>query len=487
MRCFCVDFLKLYLFLGFLFFCSITNGMQIVNPIDYGFRTAKNGEEMYYVLLNCHQDAVKRNCGVSYAGIEEIILEIPQDAKPIPLTYFTDFAGVRLVVKNTSKNLELFCISKKLSTINDIKGTDIDRGNLSEYPELRMGRKLLVIEDENPWVENRKGYDYGAIRKDIMLVNDGRASNRPIMSYDNPASKPKVQYRDVDDEKTILKNIIFKRSAESTQKTMLVELKNLYVIEITNVLIETPNNDEIYGDAAIQIRNCIDVTLNDITIKGTYSLINHFGYGVNLNNIYNLKVNRMYARAKWGVFGTNNMNTVTLKDCDINRFDIHCYGRDIKSVNCKFSGLYNQFSSVYGTVFFKKCIFTDFIPVLMEPSYNAYTPYDIVFKNCTFNLTKKRNYIFTFSGLTNVENARPELRKKCMPNIIVRNCTVNIADDVKVWNLVRTGRVDYIGELAYGSLITMKNVKVNGKAEFVLSTSDLKTSTTQTISIDLRK
>lgn len=474
-------------FLLLFLFCSFANGMQTVSPIDYGLRTARNGKEIYDVLLKCHQDAVKRKCGVSYEGIKELILEIPNEAKSIPLTSYTDFANVRLKVKNTYKNIELFRLSQNLTAIKNVKGKDIDSGDLSEYPELSMGRKLLVIEDENPWVENRKGYDYGAIRMDIMLVKDGRATNKPIMKYGTATSKPKAAFCEVGKEKTIIKNLLFIRDASSTKKTMLVDLRNLYNVEIANVLIETPNNDEIYGDAAIQIRNCVDVTLNDITVRGTYSLYNHFGYGVNLNNVYNLKVNRMYARAKWGVFGTNNMNTVTLRNCDINRFDIHCYGRDVKSVNCKYSGLYNQFSSIYGTLSFNKCTFTDFTPVLMEPTYNAYTPYDIVFKNCTFNLTKKRDYIFTFSGLSDVENSRPELRRKCMPNIVFKNCKVNIADDVKTWYLVRTGKVDYKGMLDYVSEITMKNVRVNGEADFIISTIDLKTSKTTIINIDLRK
>lgn len=77
----------------------MANGRNTVSPLDYGLNEARNGEETYYVLLKCHQDAVRRNCGVSYAGINDLFLEIPINAMPIPLTYFTDFAGVSLIVK----------------------------------------------------------------------------------------------------------------------------------------------------------------------------------------------------------------------------------------------------------------------------------------------------------------------------------------------------------------------------------------------------
>jgi hypothetical protein len=40
---------------------------------------------------------------------------------------------------------------------------------------------------------------------------------------------------------------------------------------------------------------------------------------------------------------------------------------------------------VFGTVLFDGCRFTDFVPVLLEPTYNAYTPFTLVFKDCTFD------------------------------------------------------------------------------------------------------
>ena len=465
----------------------MANGRCYVSPLDYGLSEAKNGREAYYVLLKCHQDAIKNKKGVSYKGIKILNLEIPQNAITIPLTYYTDFAGAKIVVKNTQKNFSLFRITQGLKPIETIKGQDIDNGNFSDYQILRKGKKLLVIEDDNPWVENRKGYSYGAIRKDVMLVRNGKATNSPIALYNTPFSRPKGSYCDIVCDKISFKNMIFVRTSESTHKTELVEIQNQYNVEISNVSIITPRNDKLYGDAIIRVVNCVDVTLKDVTIQGTYSQVDKYGYGVFLNNIYNLKVEKMYARAQWGVFGTNNINYVTLKECNINRFDIHCYGRDIKSLNCKFSGMYNQFSSVYGIVYFKGCTFTDFTPVLMEPSYNAYTPFDIVWEECTFNLTRKHSFFFTFSGLTNEDNSRHELMRKCMPNFYVRDCKVYLADDINKWYLIRTGVVNYMGELDYASEIIMKNVKVYGNAAFELSTKNLKTSNDLIINIDLRK
>ena len=79
------------------------------------------------------------------------------------------------------------------------------------------------------------------------------------------------------------------------------------------------------------------------------------------------------------MFGNNNVNKAMLQNCDINRFDIHCYGKDVSFEKCSFVDFYNQFSSVYCELYFRSCTFTSFFPILMEYSYNAYTGFDLVF------------------------------------------------------------------------------------------------------------
>lgn len=286
-----------------------------------------------------------------------------------------------------------------------------------------------------------------------------------------------------------IKNLVFIRSASSTYKTYCFRIENQYKIELSNITIITPQNTTITGDAAIHIENCADVTLNNITINGTYSKKNEFGYGISLLNVYNLKVKKMFARCNWGgVFGTQSLNRVYLKDCDINRFDIHCYSRDVRVVNSKFSDMYNQFSSVYGEVMFEKCTFENEIPVMIESSYNAYTPFELKFDKCTFFLNGKKNYLMTLFGVPEAYNDRPELRRKSLPNVIVKNCKVLLADDVKRWSLIHTGGVSHKDSFDFISDVTMENVRVEGnkKAEFVLSTEELRTTVPVRRVIDIR-
>jgi hypothetical protein len=214
----------------------------------------------------------------------------------------------------------------------------------------------------------------------------------------------------------------------------------------------------MFGDGAIAFHNCVRITLNDIRIDGTYSQLNKFGYGVAMNNIYDLKVNRMLASAKWGVFGTNNMNKVFLKDCDINRFDIHCYGKNVSFERCTFRNLYNQFSSVYGTIKFSRCKFLDFIPILLEPSYNAYTGFDIVIKDCEWHVKEWHTYLIQAGNPFDEDNQRPELLKKCWPNVSINKLKIWGSDNLNTIFIYKIPTSENMANIGYVNHISIKNI-----------------------------
>ena len=445
-----------------------------LSPLSYGLSEATTGIERFRALERCHKDAVKKNASISYSGIESLDIEIPADAASIPLPDEVDFAGVQLKVLNIRKNFTLFLKSASATPVQ-VSAEAIDSGRFNDVPELCEGLMVLIIEDKNPWVENRKGYSYGAVRKDVLVVKNGLAENSVTSPYSNKHSSPKTSFVPAGSPKAY-RNLKFSRDSRSTKITYLFSINGCYDVTISDVTVLTPQDNDLYGDAAIQVHNSAKVRMSDVRIDGTYSQTNHYGYGINLENVSFYTGERLYARARWGVFGSNNVNGAVLRDCDINRFDIHCYGKDVHCYNCWFSGMYNQFSSVFGEVFFEKCSFTNFIPVLMESSYNAYTPFDLTFKNCTFNLSASRNYLVTLFGLEEAHNSRPELSRKSLPNISIRNCTVNLADDVKKWYIVNTGKVTYKETLDYINRIEINGLKINGKVDYKIFSSKIKTT-----------
>lgn len=439
--------------------CQNSRAAAYINPLEYGIRESKSAIDNYNILLKCHQDAIRLNKDICYKGIDSIELEIPIGAKGIPLAQNTDFGNTKLIVLNRTKNISLFYLKGDIFNIK-VSGSDIDKGDFTNYPLLRRGKKVLVISDDSLWVQKRNGYDYGAIRRDILLLKGGVSQNRTIKEYDNPYSSPKCLFFYANDHKTIIKNIILERRKESTQKTFLIDLEYINDIELSNVIIKTPSNSTLFGDAVIQIHNCINVLLDNIKIFETYSQADKFGYGVSIGNVYNLKVNRMYARAKWGVFGTNSLSETTLTNCDINRFDIHCYGRNVTARNCNFVNLQNSFSSIYGVLLFDRCTFRDFIPVDMKSSYNAYTSYDIIWRHCDFYLNSNNNRLLSLSNLEETQNPRNELSRKCLPNIEIYKCNIYLDSTVSKWRIVDLGRVRYKLPLDYVSKININRLVV---------------------------
>lgn len=452
-----------------------------VNPISFGVLSAKTGVERFECLLKCHEDAVKNGYAITYEGIKSLYIEIPQDAHTLPLPDSVDFAGARINVLNNKKNLPLFSKTTELKKI-DISPRLIDTGDCKNVEQLCHGKFVLCIEDRNPWIEQREGYDYGAYRKDLLFINNGIAKNKLVSGYENENSSLNTYYANADNKITF-KNLIFDRNEKSSFQTFLIYIANHGDIEINNITINTPQNNELYGDAAITIENSANVILKDVTINGTYSQEDQFGYGISLYNVSMFTGERIYARARWGVFGNNNVNGTTLMNCDINRYDIHCYGRDVRCYNCKFTDLYNQFSSIYGDVYFEECTFNNFVPVLMESSYNAYTPFDITFKMCTFNLTTNRNFIITLLGLEEAHNSRPELSRKALPNITFKDCMVNLPDGLKEWYIVNTGKVRYKETLDYMSHISIDGLNVNQSCNFDLFSSEIRTTIPLKVSI----
>lgn len=441
-------------------YCSLPLLSQSISPFSFGLNECKSPVERYRVLLRTHQEALDKNIQVDYTGISELHIEIPVDAIPIPLGQNTDFNGLNLYVTNTHKNLFLFTLEQRVQPI-DITKDEFVSGRYLHRPEFSRGYSLLVIEDQSLWVNNRKGYDYGATRKDLILIDHGVAVNTPVASYETKVSNPKFYFCKTTGEEKVFKNLHFFRSKDSSFKTFLLKISNGNSVTIRNVDIYTPISN-MFGDGAITIHNSANLLLDNVNIKGTYSQKRLYGYGVSFNNVWNSKVFRMEAAANWGIFGNYNVNKVYLKDCAVNRFDIHCYGRDVHFDNCQFSEMYNQYSSVYGTIYHKKCTFDQSIPCLIETSFNAYTPFDLVFEQCTFKLSSEKNSVVSIMGLSDEKNSRPELAKKCFPNVVMNRCNIEFSGRVKDWHIFKTNK-KLSKPIGYCSDIRVHRLNIRGE------------------------
>lgn len=460
---------------------------EVVNPLQYGLKEAKNGNERYSVLLKCHQDAVKKNASVSYSGVGSIEIEIPQKFTSIPLTANTDFAGCTIKILNKQKKVCLFSMTQKTQTI-EVPARCIDKADFRSVNELKSGTYLLTITDKNLWVDNRIGYNYGHTRKDVMLVRNGVGSNKPVMPYDNPQTNAECSFCKVDMTQKVIRNLTVIRDSNSTAITNIIMIDAQNNVLLENISVTTPEGSSLVDDRMIRIENCTNVAFENIKVDGTYSATDHSGYAFIMNNIWNHTAHRVTAIGNWGVYGTNNTNKALIENCDLNRFDIHCYGRDITSRNVVYRNLYNQFSATYGEIRYEECTFIDFIPYLNASSYNAFTPVDVVFEKCTFNLLLQSNQktsIAKITGLDTEPNKRPELAKKNLPNFRFSNCTINIDKNLKKWYFFNFGSVKNVKPLGNISDINMKNVTINGDADFDISNMAFETE--KPLSINFNK
>lgn len=435
-----------------------------LSPLNFGLAKARNGLERYNVLYETHKAAVAAGVNVDYSGIKTVSIEIPEKAKRIPLTRYNDFKGCVFVVKNTTNKVWLFDYEEKGIPI-ELSGKSIDAGDFRRVSPLNSGRYLLVIEDKKPWVNNRKGYKYGHQRKDILLIENGKAVNTVVKPHGNMESSPKCTYIKQEREAFAFKNVTIRRDGASTFVTNIASITGVDDVRLTNVNIYTPQSS-LTDDRALTINNCTNVSLDNVHIDGTYSQTDHSGYGVFMNNIWNFKATRMYGKGNWGVFGNNNINTALIEDSKINRFDIHCYGRDIAFKKVEFFDLYNQYSSVFGTISYDHCTFTNFVPVLNGGSYNSFVGHDIVFSDCMFNATEKKNYLIKLSKLETDTNTRKELASKALPNVRIKNLTVNMTEGADYLYLFYTNSsakkvegLDYLSNISIDGLTVVENGK----------------------------
>lgn len=456
--------------------CSVTlKGTKTIFPDSFGFKIAQNGVERYEALYRTHCYAIAHGYIVDYKGIKRIDLEIPKDAKSIPLGKENDFKNVVFHVVNKQKDIFLFEMKDTVSPIQ-INATELD----SQYylsPKLKKGNYILSIEDENPWIEKRRGFNYGVKRKDVIYIEDGVGSNRPCATYLTKSSSPSFSYRKVTSAKKIFSNITLVRDVQSTKKTQLVHIEYQNNVSLEGVKVYTPES-KLYGDEAISIYNCTNITLKKITINGTYSLLDRFGYGIGMNNVWNVICEDIDSKTNWGVWCCNNAHKIELHNCNINRFDIHCYGRDVTCYNCTFTDMGGTYSSVYGDIKYENCTFNNAIPYVNRPDFNAYVEFNLYLKNCTFNSSANRFCFIDMRRMDNDINSREELKEKRLPNVYIEDMEVNISSGVeKVFVYYFDNSVSYKPAIGYLSKIKIDGLKCNNAEKpvvFALSSQRLK-------------
>lgn len=447
-----------------------------------------NSTELFTELRTIHREATEKGLplvypqeDINHSGktiyltISKELLDKDRTLPYIPLSEYTDFNGWTIELDQQSdKALYLFHFSESqtYNITSNVSKQDIDSGCFTKTDNIKKGLKLLIIQDKTPWTFRNETPDTyypdgqpgtpwqkwnhhtPKYRSDILLLDDGIAQNRVIAPYNTIASKPHCSYADITMRKKEIKNLCFHRKGAKDNIVKLLHISNANNLKIANITVTTEPSQKT-GDACISIINSANITVENYTIQRTYSSTKAYGYGLDMNNVWNVHFKHMEASGPvWGVFGNNNINKIRLDSCTINRFDLHMYGKDITCSHCifrndnykaeilqakneldtfqeKHTHFYNRYASLYGTLTYDSCQFDGFIPFLTDYGYNIFSRNNVVFRNCTMDIfQKKYAYLFLMGYWGAQKNERPENTMRYWNNVLIDNMTIQLYTDI---------------------------------------------------------
>lgn len=412
-----------------------TANEQILTALNNQSLTA---EGLYKALRSAHGYAVSHNESITYPANRTIYLTVPADepySMPLPLD--TNFNGCHFIVTNNAHDLALFSMVNTGTAISFNRSDIYKLNNLSSsYPNLGPGPKLLKITDAH-WTYAYSDY---FDRQDILFINNHVIQNDPITGYGDCLVEPSYLYYDVTIVQKTIKNAKLTRTSGSTYITKFLWVVGQYNVKVSNIEIYTPSPGTLTGENCISIHDSAKIVIQNVSFNGTYSNESNFGYGISVINVWDSTfTNISCTNTIWGLFGNRCVNTASLNGCSINRFDIHCYGRDILCVNCTFkktnslsstSHIYNRYSSMYGYVTYRYCTFEYFRPLRIDPAYNAYTPFSMTMENCILKVSDFSKCIVDLMEFNTAANSRTELLQKYLPSITIENLTLEASSDV---------------------------------------------------------
>lgn len=435
-----------------------------LSPIMFGLNSTNDKDSNVYnykSIFYTYKNANKLECNVKWEDVNKVEMEIPNGFPYITLTQNNDFCNTSFIVTNKSHKECIF----KLEKSNDFVQIDIDKTTLggsdySQYTYFDNGTYLLSIYDQNIWTHRTDSADDSDFyRKDLIVIKDNTALNLPCFTYNTESSLPYCKYRKISENRFTFKNINI-TCKDCQYVTNILVISGILDIDIDNVKIEiADNNQDLSHGVLFSFLDCANLNISNTSVYGTYDNYG-FAYGFHLQNCTNINIDNLTTINKnWGVFGTQCLNNVKVSNSNINRFDIHCYGKDITINNCSFKHKYNSISGIFGNVVYNNCQFEYQVPLVYDNSYHVFSPFNLILNNCTFVLNNKDFCVFSMSSSDVTIYDRDEIKEFCLPNICINNLYIKKYDYYD-----KEGRV-VLYKTGYNKDIVAKyisNVKIDG-------------------------
>lgn len=336
-----------------------------------------------------------------------------------------NFDGLTLDCTNNNSQRNLFSLvseplSSEASTIEDLAADEI----------FNMARGLIFAYDPTPLYKRSGDHDYNYFRHDVFLVENNIVLGSPCLPYD-AETQLELSYIILNYNSTQVRNLNVIRRGDADLRVLYAVYQ--YNLIVDNLCVDTlVNFDEM--DGAFSIDNVHTLIFNNITINKGYRDTRGANYIFELYWITNLLCNNIKAAySTWGCFGTRGINGAHIQNSTINRFDIHCYGKNILATNCIFVNNFNQCQCTTGYITFRNCSFIDHRGLMIYDTPVG-VPCKVTYEDCDIELKSDSGHLLLFR-IRESSNINARLFNNFyLPDLNVVNCKVSYVEKPSTWN-----------------------------------------------------
>lgn len=319
---------------------------------------------------------------------------------------------------------------------------------------------VILLKDGNKWsTRNDNGLFYDEYRSELMFHTlEGMCFGPLIHGYDGEDT----DLTNFDYTRYNYSQIFFRGCLLRIETTPNVNVGFLvstrHNVKISDFFIAPLRNslaNSSFKGSVITIRNSYNVELcningNNIAGKKTSSGVSSSGYIIRIMTSLKVLMTNCNLNGYWGAIASTCVKDWTIRDCSLNRVDVHNYFRDLTIDNCKIYDWGINLGYGTGLVTVKNCVFINY----KEPDIGGRTLLNI-----------NNTYGYVFSGTLHLENIQmvkadfdtslvklvyvagyniPRAKLK-LPNIIAKNIEIieNEPSSTKFYVYKIVGKTDF--------------------------------------------
>lgn len=412
----------------------------------------KVGSDVYLSFLNWDNsyslsnfEKLKNLYNIIYGTQYNIIYDLPELYIEYNSTIFLephkvyDFNNIKLYAHSLTLSRYLFTVNQIDYTIDESRLTSTDYNKISDAiqdPFFQYKQGIIFIEDRTP-LYNRTTNKIDYVRRDVLLVQNNELCNLPIMDYDDdPDTNAEIIFMPISHGGFKFCNLRYDRTG-GVEMTPLLWINYVYKPEIYNITIDSDHPEwKGYAESGtIRLEWVYSPYLHDLSLNNCYGDVvgtDQVNYNINMQGATNVVVERVFANCKWHTWGNQSINGAVCRDCILDQWDSHVYGKDFLFENCTFH-LDHLGCPEVG---FLKCINCKFINAnigYLADSNVSIFPTQRIFESCVFELQDKP--LVRVSPIHDHDTVRQLIKFEKYPTLNIKDCIINISGKRTTWIL----------------------------------------------------